>query len=116
VLSVGQDRVEELFELERPHIVAGSLLDCQAPQASGWPKFQGPFWREAHARAHPRLSTRSITGNLSAVNSRSIAGLVRRFYEGWNSGSIDFADLVAEDIVNHQPSTSLRARARARES
>ena len=26
VLSVGQDRVEELFELERPHIVAGSLL------------------------------------------------------------------------------------------
>ena len=35
MLSVGQDRVEELFELERPHIVAGSLLDCQAPPASG---------------------------------------------------------------------------------
>ena len=29
--------------------------------------------------------------------------VVRRFYEGWNGGEIDFADLVAEDIVNHQP-------------
>jgi steroid delta-isomerase-like uncharacterized protein len=29
--------------------------------------------------------------------------VVRRFYEGWNSGTIDFAELVAEDIVNHQP-------------
>lgn len=37
------------------------------------------------------------------MNSHSIADLVRRFYEGWNNGSIDFADLVAEDIVNHQP-------------
>lgn len=44
-----------------------------------------------------------ITGNLNAVNSHSIADLVRRFYEGWNNGSIDFADLVAEGIVNHQP-------------
>ena len=37
------------------------------------------------------------------MNSHSIADVVRRFYEGWNNGSIDFADLVAEDIVNHQP-------------
>ena len=37
------------------------------------------------------------------MNSHSVADLVRRFYEGWNNGSIDFADLVAEDIVNHQP-------------
>jgi predicted ester cyclase len=29
--------------------------------------------------------------------------VVRRFYDGWNSGEIDFAALVAEDIVNHQP-------------
>jgi steroid delta-isomerase-like uncharacterized protein len=29
--------------------------------------------------------------------------VVRRFYESWNSGTINFADLVAEDIVNHQP-------------
>lgn len=58
------------------------------------------------ARTHGHVlgfPTRSITGNLSAVNSHSIADLVRRFYEGWNNGSIDFADLVAEDIVNHQP-------------
>ena len=45
----------------------------------------------------------SISGNLSAVNSQSIADVVRRFYDGCNNGSIDFADLVAEDIVNHQP-------------
>ena len=37
------------------------------------------------------------------MNSHSVADLVRRFYQGWNNGSIDFADLVAEDIVNHQP-------------
>ena len=37
------------------------------------------------------------------MNSHSIADVVRRFYDGWNNGSIDFADLVAEDIVNHQP-------------
>jgi hypothetical protein len=30
-VSVGQDCVEELFKLERPNIVAGSLLDYQAP-------------------------------------------------------------------------------------
>jgi steroid delta-isomerase-like uncharacterized protein len=29
--------------------------------------------------------------------------IVRRFYEGWNSGDIDFVEWVAEDIVNHQP-------------
>jgi steroid delta-isomerase-like uncharacterized protein len=29
--------------------------------------------------------------------------IVRRFYEGWNSGDIDFAAFVAEEIVNHQP-------------
>jgi len=29
--------------------------------------------------------------------------VVRRFYEGWNIGAIDFAELVADDIVNHQP-------------
>jgi steroid delta-isomerase-like uncharacterized protein len=29
--------------------------------------------------------------------------VVRRFYESWNEGSIDFDELVAEDIVNHQP-------------
>ena len=29
--------------------------------------------------------------------------VVRRFYEAWNSGDINFADLVAEGIVNHQP-------------
>jgi hypothetical protein len=60
----------------------------------------------ASGRTHGHVlgfPTRSITGNLSAVNSHSIADLVRRFYEGWNNGSIDFADLVAEDIVNHQP-------------
>ena len=31
------------------------------------------------------------------------ASVVRRFYEGWNDGSIDFSGLVAEAIVNHQP-------------
>jgi hypothetical protein len=35
---------------------------------------------------------RSTTGNLSAVNSHSIADLVRRFYEGWNNGSIGASD------------------------
>jgi hypothetical protein len=34
----------------------------------------------------PRLSYALHTGNLSAVNSHSIANLVRRFYEGWNNG------------------------------
>ena len=29
--------------------------------------------------------------------------IVRRFYESWNSGDINFVELVAEDIVNHQP-------------
>ncbi|MEY2468093.1 MAG: hypothetical protein QOF21_791 [Actinomycetota bacterium] len=29
--------------------------------------------------------------------------IVRRFYESWNRGDIDFDELVAEDIVNHQP-------------
>jgi steroid delta-isomerase-like uncharacterized protein len=29
--------------------------------------------------------------------------VVRRFYASWNDGDIDFAELVAEDIVNHQP-------------
>jgi len=29
--------------------------------------------------------------------------VVRRFYEGWNRGDIDFVELVAEDIVNYQP-------------
>jgi steroid delta-isomerase-like uncharacterized protein len=29
--------------------------------------------------------------------------VVRRFYEGWNRGDINFVELVAEDIVNHQP-------------
>ena len=38
---------------------------------------------------------------------------VRRFYEGWNSGDIDFAELVAEDIVNHQPEAE-PARGRSR--
>lgn len=29
--------------------------------------------------------------------------VVRRFYASWNGGDIDFATLVADDIVNHQP-------------
>ena len=29
--------------------------------------------------------------------------VVLQFYEQWNSGEINFADLVAEDVVNHQP-------------
>src|SRR4051794_8848679 len=29
--------------------------------------------------------------------------VVRRFYEGWNRGDINFVALVAEDIVNYQP-------------
>ena len=29
--------------------------------------------------------------------------VVRRFYDGWNRGEIDFAELVDEEIVNHQP-------------
>jgi len=29
--------------------------------------------------------------------------VVRRFYEGWNGGAIDFEALVAEEIVNYQP-------------
>jgi len=37
---------------------------------------------------------------MSKVDAGSV---VRRFYEGWNCGSIDFSGLVAEDIVNHQP-------------
>jgi predicted ester cyclase len=28
---------------------------------------------------------------------------VRRFYDGWNSGDINFAELVDEGIVNYQP-------------
>lgn len=40
---------------------------------------------------------------MSVVNGQNIAEVVRRFYEGWNDGAIDFASLVAEDIVNHQP-------------
>jgi predicted ester cyclase len=31
------------------------------------------------------------------------ADVVRRFYDGWNRGQIDFEGLVAEEIVNHQP-------------
>src|SRR5438132_169654 len=38
----------------------------------------------------------------SGLSNRDV---VRRFYEDWNSGDINFADLVAEDIVNHQPET-----------
>jgi steroid delta-isomerase-like uncharacterized protein len=38
-----------------------------------------------------------------ASGGSSNGDVVRRFYEGWNSGSIDFAELVADDIVNHQP-------------
>ena len=34
---------------------------------------------------------------------RTNEDVVREFYEGWNNGDIDFAALVAEDIVNHQP-------------
>src|SRR5262245_39255971 len=37
------------------------------------------------------------------MNPQGIADVVRRFYEGWNNGAIDFADLVADAIVNHQP-------------
>ena len=33
----------------------------------------------------------------------NLGDVVRRFYESWNSGKIDFAALVADDIVNHQP-------------
>ena len=33
----------------------------------------------------------------------SIGDVVRRFYESWNRGDIDFAALVADDVVNHQP-------------
>jgi steroid delta-isomerase-like uncharacterized protein len=29
--------------------------------------------------------------------------VVRRFYDDWNAGDINFAELIAEDIVNHQP-------------
>ena len=29
--------------------------------------------------------------------------VVRRFYECWNTGDINFVELVADDIVNHQP-------------
>jgi steroid delta-isomerase-like uncharacterized protein len=34
------------------------------------------------------------------LNNRDV---VRRFYDAWNTGEINFGDLVAEDIVNHQP-------------
>jgi steroid delta-isomerase-like uncharacterized protein len=37
------------------------------------------------------------------TSERSNEDVVRQFYEGWNNGDIDFAGLVAEDIVNHQP-------------
>ena len=37
------------------------------------------------------------------ANEPDIGDVVRRFYAGWNEGSIDFATLVAEDIVNYQP-------------
>jgi steroid delta-isomerase-like uncharacterized protein len=48
------------------------------------------------------------TGGSAADPSQTSSELsngdvVRRFYESWNSGDINFADLVAEDIVNHQP-------------
>ena len=29
--------------------------------------------------------------------------VVRRFYEGWNRGAIDFEAFVADEIVNYQP-------------
>jgi steroid delta-isomerase-like uncharacterized protein len=38
-----------------------------------------------------------MSGDLSSGD------VVRRFYESWNSGDIDFATVVADDIVNHQP-------------
>ena len=37
------------------------------------------------------------------MNEEHNAGVVRRFYEGWNAGAIDFESLVDDDIVNHQP-------------
>jgi steroid delta-isomerase-like uncharacterized protein len=33
----------------------------------------------------------------------SSGDVVRQFYDSWNRGDIDFATLVADDIVNHQP-------------
>ena len=43
----------------------------------------------------------AVVGHEASVSSN--ADVVRRFYDAWNSGSIDFAELVADDIVNHQP-------------
>src|SRR5918996_4070722 len=43
----------------------------------------------------------SLGGHMSGGLSN--ADIVRRFYEAWNRGDINFAELVAEDIVNHQP-------------
>jgi steroid delta-isomerase-like uncharacterized protein len=37
------------------------------------------------------------------MDALSGGDVVRRFYEGWNIGDIDFESLVADDIVNHQP-------------
>jgi steroid delta-isomerase-like uncharacterized protein len=54
---------------------------------------------------HPHILTghseRVARGHASGESSNG--DVVRRFYEGWNSGSIDFAELVADGIVNHQP-------------
>jgi steroid delta-isomerase-like uncharacterized protein len=45
----------------------------------------------------------SVTRGGQMSSGLSNGDVVRRFYEGWNSRDINFADLVAEDIVNHQP-------------
>ena len=61
------------------------------------------YARSARARARPRLSYALHYGQSERRELTQRRDLVRRFYKGWNNGSIDFADLVVEDIVNHQP-------------
>jgi predicted ester cyclase/catechol 2,3-dioxygenase-like lactoylglutathione lyase family enzyme len=53
---------------------------------------------------------RQFTCSRSAVMAADQVGpglsngdVVRRFYDDWNRGEIDFDELVDEDIVNHQP-------------
>jgi ketosteroid isomerase-like protein len=62
-----------------------------------------PSWSAASVRK----SSREI--NVARVEQRDV---VRLFYDGWNCGDINFADLVAADIVNRQPEAEPETRAK----
>jgi hypothetical protein len=61
------------------------------------------YARSAHARARPRLSYALHYGQSERRELTQRRGPSSSFLRGLDNGSIDSADLVAEDIVNHQP-------------